>query len=272
MSKSSLVRIRDIRSAYRLIGECRDLASTPDLWQQRLFDGVLGLVGADKASGGEGSWIRPGPVKILSAAWSGFDQAQLSHLAAYLRSRDHVAHPILDALGHVRGTLVTRARRQLVPDRVWYRSILFNEYQRPADCDAQVTSICQTSAAGAINCVGVFRRVGARDFDGRERRLLHFFHGELGPLIGRVLVSAADPQPDDLPPRLRQTLHCLLQGDSEKQVAARLGLSQATIHEYVTAVYRRFRVHSRGELMAYVMRRLPQPAWKRLQEGPQPGP
>jgi hypothetical protein len=35
-----------------------------------------------------------------------------------------------------------------------------------------------------------------------------------------VLVSVTDPRPDELPRRLRQTLHFLLQGDSEKQVAA----------------------------------------------------
>jgi DNA-binding NarL/FixJ family response regulator len=81
-----------------------------------------------------------------------------------------------------------------------------------------------------------------------------------------VLVSVTDPRPDVLPPRLRQTLHCLLEGDSEKQVAARLGLSQATTHQYVTALYRRFGVHSRAELMAYAMRRLPQPAWKAVQQ------
>jgi len=270
MSKSSLLRIEDVKNACRLIGDCRDLASTPDLWQQRMFDGLLALVGADKASGGEGVWRRPQPVEILSAGWSGFERAQLDHLTAYLRSGERVSHPILEALRYVPGSLVTRARRQLVPDRAWYRSVLFNDYQRPADCDNQVTSICHTSAAGAINCIGVYRRVGAREFAARERRLLHFFHGELGRLIGRVLVSVTDPRPEELPRRLRQTLHYLLQGDGEKQVAARLGLSQSTTHEYVTALYRRFGLHSRAELMAYAMPRLPQPAWKRVQDGPDP--
>jgi len=235
-----------------------------------MFEGLLALVGADKAAGGEGLWMRPGPLRILSAGWSGFDRAQLDHLTAYLRSGEHVSHPVLEAFQHLRGGLVTRARRQLVPDRVWYRSALFNDYQRPADCDNQVTSIFQTPPAGAINCIGVYCRVGAREFAARERRLLHFFHGELGPLIGRVLVSVTDPSPDELSPRLRQTLHFLLQGDSEKQVAARLGLSQGTTHEYVTDLYRRFGVHSRAELMAYAMRRLSQPAWKGVQEDRRP--
>jgi DNA-binding NarL/FixJ family response regulator len=41
-------------------------------------------------------------------------------------------------------------------------------------------------------------------------------------------------------------------GDSEKQVAARLGLSQATVHQYVTALYRRFGVRSRAQLIVHL--------------------
>jgi DNA-binding CsgD family transcriptional regulator len=44
-------------------------------------------------------------------------------------------------------------------------------------------------------------------------------------LIGRSLVSALEPSRDRLSPRLRQTLAYLLDGDSEKRVADRLGLS-----------------------------------------------
>ena len=92
----------------------------------------------------------------------------------------------------------------------------------------------------AVSAIGLQRTVGERDFSARARRLLNFFHGELGALIGRSLVSAAEPAPAGLAPRLRQTLACLLEGDSEKQVASRLGVSPATTHQYVTALYRHF--------------------------------
>jgi DNA-binding NarL/FixJ family response regulator len=74
-------------------------------------------------------------------------------------------------------------------------------------------------------------------------------------LIGHALVSATEPRPDALAPRVRQTLACLLEGDSEKQVASRLGVSQATAHQYVTALYRHFKVTSRAQLMAPAFRR-----------------
>ena len=83
-------------------------------------------------------------------------------------------------------------------------------------------------------------------------------------MIGRSLVSATEPRPDTLSPRLRQTLACLLEGDSEKEVASRLGLSQATTHEYVSALYRHFGVRSRAQLMAHAMKRLARTEWKEL--------
>lgn len=53
-----------------------------------------------------------------------------------------------------------------------------------------------------------------------------------------------------LSPRERQVLAWLLRGFSEKEIAAELGLSYKTLHQYVVAIYRKFNVHSRAELMA----------------------
>ncbi|MDB5173994.1 MAG: Transcriptional regulator, LuxR family [Phycisphaerales bacterium] len=53
-----------------------------------------------------------------------------------------------------------------------------------------------------------------------------------------------------LPPRMQQTLQRLLAGDAEKEIARRLGVSKHTVHVYVKALYRKFEVNSRGELLA----------------------
>ena len=53
-----------------------------------------------------------------------------------------------------------------------------------------------------------------------------------------------------LPPRLQQTMQSLLAGDSEKQAAAKMGVSQHTVHVYVKTLYRRYNVSSRGELLS----------------------
>ena len=57
-----------------------------------------------------------------------------------------------------------------------------------------------------------------------------------------------------LSPRQAETLKLLLQGQSEKQVARALGVSVHTVHVYVKAIYRRFDVSSRAELLALHMR------------------
>ena len=64
-------------------------------------------------------------------------------------------------------------------------------------------------------------------------------------------LSGLDPAKDPgLSPRMLQTLRCLLQGDSEKQIAAKLEISPHTIHVYVKSLYKHYNVFSRAELLA----------------------
>ena len=60
---------------------------------------------------------------------------------------------------------------------------------------------------------------------------------------------------DNLSRRLRQTLACLLDGDTEKCAARRLGISPSTLHVYVTMLYRHFGVTSRSELLVHCLPR-----------------
>lgn len=53
-----------------------------------------------------------------------------------------------------------------------------------------------------------------------------------------------------LSPRARQVLTCLLNGDSEKQIALRLQISPHTVHTYVKKLHQTLGVNSRGELLA----------------------
>lgn len=263
MGKPELLGVQDVRDAYRLIGECRDLGNDSALWHLRMLDGVYRLIGGRAASGGEGVLIG----RQISAFDAGLDARTRELYVAYRRELGPAGNPIWRALLSVAGQLVTRSRRQLVSDTDWYRSVVFNEYRRPGNIDHHLTSVYRTSDDGAISVISVVRAVGERDFSAREQRLLNFFHAELGPLIGRALVSSTEPSPVKLSPRLRQTLACLLEGDSEKQVAHRLGLSHATTHQYVTELYRHFGVGSRAQLMTYVMKRIGRGQWRQFPAG-----
>ena len=76
--------------------------------------------------------------------------------------------------------------------------------------------------------------------------------GWLLVLEERALPASATPP---LPPRAREVLDLLLQGLSEKEIAARLGLRPSTVHDHVKRLYAHFGVGSRAELMAYFLRR-----------------
>jgi DNA-binding CsgD family transcriptional regulator len=62
--------------------------------------------------------------------------------------------------------------------------------------------------------------------------------------------------PSGLTPRQRQVLLRLIKGDTEKEIAHTLSISIHTVHVYVKAVYRRYNVRSRGELLSQWIDRL----------------
>lgn len=260
MSRSGQLRMSDIRAVYRLIGDCRDLGADPVLWHGRMLEGLVRLIGASAATGGEGRWPRPGRSVSPASAFSlGLDSAARERYERYtasLRKSDLTNDTLMKRLSALSGPLVVRTRSQLVGDGEWYRSLLFNDYLKTWRLNHNLLSVCEVTDDHAVSVVALYRGQGERDFSDRDQNVLRLFHEELGRLIGSVLVSAYDPDPLRLPRRERETLACLLQGDSEKQVAARLNVSHATAHQYVTSLYRRFRVRSRAELLAYFLRRL----------------
>ena len=146
------------------------------------------------------------------------------------------------------GRLTTRLRPQPVEDRVWYRSLCFG-MGRETGIDYGVQSFLAIDV-GAVYLLGVHRNIGERMFSERQRRLVRLFHDELGRHLGVSLFRDGEPSACRLSPRLCQTLRCLLEGDSEKQVARKLGVSFWTARQYVQGVYRHFGACSRGELMA----------------------
>jgi DNA-binding CsgD family transcriptional regulator len=77
----------------------------------------------------------------------------------------------------------------------------------------------------------------------------------VAPLVGDSLARFHEPAPADLSPRLRQVLRRLLEGDSDKQIAARLRISWYTVNQYTKIVYRHFGVQGRAELLARWVKR-----------------
>ncbi len=74
-------------------------------------------------------------------------------------------------------------------------------------------------------------------------------------MIGGPLARVAEPTPMALPPSVRRVLACILEGDGDKQIAAKLGLSIYTVNDYTKTIYRHFGVQSRSQLLARWVRR-----------------
>jgi DNA-binding CsgD family transcriptional regulator len=255
MGKSASLRLQDVRNAFRLIGECRDLGADCLQWRRHMLEGLCPLLGARAAIGGE---MRRAPphrsLEVAQALDVGLTPAEQAVFQEFTKAEGPNSDPITAAGNKLTARLFTHTRRQLIDDRTWYRSVHFNEYRKRSGLDHCLYSFCEFSAGPGISVIAQHRAPGDRDFSARQQRLLHLFHDELGRLVGSALASARQPEVlGGLPRRLRQTLECLLDGDSEKQVASRLDLSVPTVHQYVTALYGRFDVNSRAELLAFFL-------------------
>jgi DNA-binding CsgD family transcriptional regulator len=254
MGKSGRVRLADLGRAYRLVHDCRDVGGDPDGWAPVLAEGMRTLIDAPLVLIGKVflTGVRPRLVFLADRGW-----ATSAHRAAWQRrfvvEEDYDGLETYHRFLAIPARLKTRSRGQLIADAEWYRSFEFNEVQRPIGIDDLVASAGLTDAdpSGPVlfSFVG-FRPPGDPPIPARQRRLVRLFHAELTRHLGRsIVLDPADPFAG-LQPRLRRTLDSLLEGDGEKQVAARLGLSRNTVHEYVKALHRHFDVSSRAELMA----------------------
>jgi DNA-binding CsgD family transcriptional regulator len=96
----------------------------------------------------------------------------------------------------------------------------------------------------------VNRALGDKPFGDREYRLMRLLNVELAQLLGMRLARLGEPTVTDLPPRQREVLVCLMNGDTERQAARKLGISPHTVHDHVKLLHGRFGVASRGELLA----------------------
>jgi len=161
MPKAELLRVQDVRDAYRLIGDCRDLGGDPALWNRRMLEGVRRLVGVPAATGGEGRTIRPHrAIEVISALDAGFDSRGHELHMAYQRKVGPDGDPVFRVLQRLPGRHVVRTRRQLVSDSTWYRSVAWNEYLRPGNMDDRLTSVFQSSDEGAFSVIVLVRAPG----------------------------------------------------------------------------------------------------------------
>jgi DNA-binding CsgD family transcriptional regulator len=238
MGRPAPLKLRDVRSLFRLIGEVRELGAQPQLWRPHMIQGLQELLSAEIVISSEVHFRHSGTgpdakMRVIDIGW-GCDA-------------DHNVWQI-----HTE-------RDDEIPESYW----LLAETPQPSEAlvpvrpakplhggSCFVLSQYPLAHLGAVDQLGLHRTAADRTFTPSEHRLVRLFHLELGRLWKRDALRHAKDPSADLPPRLTQTLSALLDGLSEKQIALKLDLSQHTVHNYVKALHQRFEVNSRGELLA----------------------
>lgn len=263
MARSGRLRASDWRAIRDMTGEARELGDDPFLWRDQWLGRLVRLVGAPLGHFGEmevGPDHRPRDVGV--AVW-GYQEGFVE-LAAAGRALSEFRDEV-ELFGSLRDYLRIRrrddgvclVRRDVIEDRLWYRSADYQIVQQTFGVDSVL--YCFRSIAGAredeLSGVVLNRAEGTREFGDRERAVVKEAHDALTPLIGRTLARFHEPSPGELAPRVRQALACMLEGDSDKQAASRLGLSPFTVNQYAKAIYRHFGVDSRAELLSRWLRR-----------------
>jgi DNA-binding CsgD family transcriptional regulator len=253
VSQSQELKLADLRATFRLLGEVRELGAEPLVWRAHLVERLGRLARARVAVALEN--VTPSqvlqassPAGMVDQGWG--DESERQFFARYMTNGGDNA-PYLNQMTSLGARLAffTRSRRQLVGDRAWYGSTHVNEARRGSRVDDFIYSSCTLSLGGA-HYLGFHRAWGDRPFPERVVKLVHLVHEELARLwFEAAAAGTLDPFPG-LTERQRETLNLLLRGASEKEVARQIEVSPNTVHRFVVALHRHFRVSSRGELLA----------------------
>lgn len=129
-----------------------------------------------------------------------------------------------------------------------------------SDRSPSISSTVHIDGRDASATVRLFRE--RQTFLPYQERLVEVFHQEMRWIYRSQPPAAPLPPPSELglSPRMQQVLDLQLHGFSLKQIARQLAVSQHTAHTYVKAIYARFHVSSRAELMALWVARAVPPA------------
>ena len=251
MVRFDAVRESDVAALLRLTGEVTELPADKVARRAHVLTGLLSLVGGrsavvmEMALPEEGPFAQAGTVININYG----SEAEARYSERFLVHNDP-ADPALPGFLAARGQTITMVRR--IDDREYYRSTHFDVVRRPFGIDHSL--YCRlTLPDGTDVSVGIQRSPGDPQFTEREKAIVHLLHTN-APHVYYV-PRPAPSELDGLAPRLQPVLRYLLQGDADKEVAAKLRLSRHTVHRYAQAIYREVGVHSRGELLAKYARR-----------------
>jgi DNA-binding CsgD family transcriptional regulator len=240
------LREADVAGLLKLAGEVAELPADKTARRTHVLHGLLALVGGrsavatEMALPDEGPFARPGTVIHVNSG----SEAEARHAESFLVYNEP-ADPALPDFVAACGRTVTMTRQ--VDEDEYHRSAHFNVVRRPFDIDHSL--YCRVALPDGDDLgVGIQRRPGDPEFSGRDKAIVHLLHTNAPHVY--CAPGITPPELERLAPRLQPVLRYLLNGDAQKEVAAKLQLSRHTVHRYTQSIYHELGVHSRGELLA----------------------
>ena len=254
---------RDVVALLQLAGEVGELPFDPQARRAHLLNGLLSLVGGIHAQASEADVSSPERFGLAlpgtTTQVGGMDDWQLEAMEHYIRTDDPARDPCVPLMFRAEGKVVVRRRAQMMDDS-WYRSDHYNLFRRSIGAGESLYCHLRPSD-GRYFRIGIIREPNDRAFSDRDVQVMRVFHENLARLYLAPHPSQTpqgrgpDPQLAALPPRVQPVLRGFLDGDGEKQIARRLGLSRYTVHEYAKLIYRTLGVTTRAELLARFVQR-----------------
>lgn len=253
MERAHLLRSEDIRFLMDLVGELHEISDEDRAARrQHLAKRVCEQFNAYLTVLVEATGYRPlGFEGISRVTESGYrDERERQFFDAYIEST-HAADPVLDRSFQIVDPNLTARREELVSDKVWLNSPLYNEFYRLT----KVEQLLHTRAAVGHSELGIglgIHRHGSTRYTDRETQLAEVLNNYLPRLHPLMCAKLADEQ-DKLPARYERVVERLKHGDTIKQTAYALGLSPHTVQSYVKEIYRHYGVSSRSQLLVHLL-------------------
>jgi DNA-binding CsgD family transcriptional regulator len=244
-----VVRATDVQAILRLVGGAAELWYQPELQRQFTLDSLCTLL---RAKVGVcytwGDVLVGGKTPCRDFTSVGLDSAGLAKFEAFVRAGEP-HDPVMNVLAAVQGRVTTMCRQAAVVDADWINSDHNKQLRQPLGLGPTLYVKIVAQSIGRETLVMLSREDSAEAFNERDAYLTDLCLSEMAwPFTPEM--SYVDPKVESLQPRLKKVMKLLLEGDSEKQVAFKLGLSPHTVHEYVKDLYSELGVCSRGELLS----------------------
>jgi DNA-binding NarL/FixJ family response regulator len=228
----------------------------PTAWQQHLVSGAERIIGGAVSIAGASRIDASGNVQVAETMIANSaDEDVRRSFEVYVADGGFSLLPELPIVQPViiRQGGITYRQSAVLKRREVHRSAYYQKYVGKHRIEDALSTV-QLAADGLVFGISVMRCRGDISFTSRDEGALALITVLVAERLDRTLETRESFGRRSLSPRLREMLDALLDGLSEKEAADRLSISPYTAHEYITALYRRFGVHSRSDLMACFIR------------------